>query len=150
MTIVTVHAAKTNFSELLRRVEAGEEIIIARGDKPVAILKNYSLEESARRRKAGRGSWAGKMDPIPDGVFFDPRGETQVSISFPQRFDKRIGELGWRSLPLEFSHAVAGAQLPGKHKDPFDRMLAGQAAVERLTLVTRDAKLKRVGVETVW
>jgi prevent-host-death family protein len=35
---ITIHAAKTRFSELVRRAEAGEEIIIARGDKPVARL----------------------------------------------------------------------------------------------------------------
>ena len=35
---VTIHAAKTHFSALVARAEAGEEIIIARGDKPVAKL----------------------------------------------------------------------------------------------------------------
>ncbi|HEY5205922.1 MAG TPA: type II toxin-antitoxin system prevent-host-death family antitoxin, partial [Roseiarcus sp.] len=38
MSIVTVHAAKTNLSKLLARVEAGEEIVIARGRKPIARL----------------------------------------------------------------------------------------------------------------
>ena len=31
MFTVTIHAAKTNLSKLLARVEAGEEIVIARG-----------------------------------------------------------------------------------------------------------------------
>jgi len=35
---VSVHEAKTHLSRLLRRVEAGEEILIARGGKPVAKL----------------------------------------------------------------------------------------------------------------
>ncbi len=34
--VVTVHAAKTHLSQLLARVEAAEEIIIARGKTPVA------------------------------------------------------------------------------------------------------------------
>lgn len=38
MTKVTVHAAKTNLSKLLAKVEAGEEVIICRGDKAVARL----------------------------------------------------------------------------------------------------------------
>ena len=38
MTRVGVHEAKTHLSRLLRRVAAGEEIVIARGDKPVARL----------------------------------------------------------------------------------------------------------------
>jgi prevent-host-death family protein len=38
MTIVTVHQAKTNLSRLLKKASNGEEIIIARGSKPVARL----------------------------------------------------------------------------------------------------------------
>jgi prevent-host-death family protein len=36
--LVSVHAAKTNLSRLIARVEAGEEVIIARGRQPVAKL----------------------------------------------------------------------------------------------------------------
>ena len=38
MSTFTVHEAKTNLSKLIERAEAGEEVIIARGDKPVARL----------------------------------------------------------------------------------------------------------------
>ncbi len=38
MTEVNVHQAKTQLSQLLRRVEAGEEVIIARAGKPIARL----------------------------------------------------------------------------------------------------------------
>ena len=38
MTMVTIHTAKTTLSQLLARVEAGEEIILARGKEPVAKL----------------------------------------------------------------------------------------------------------------
>jgi prevent-host-death family protein len=34
----TVHQAKTNLSKLLRKVENGEEVIIARGKEPVAKI----------------------------------------------------------------------------------------------------------------
>ena len=37
-TEVSVHEAKTHLSRLLRRVAAGEEIVIARSGKPVARL----------------------------------------------------------------------------------------------------------------
>ncbi len=39
MSIVNVHEAKTNLSRLLARVEAGDEIVIARGGKPIARLE---------------------------------------------------------------------------------------------------------------
>lgn len=38
MAMVGVHEAKTHLSRLLRRVAAGEEIVIARAGKPVARL----------------------------------------------------------------------------------------------------------------
>ncbi|HEX6062905.1 MAG TPA: type II toxin-antitoxin system Phd/YefM family antitoxin [Longimicrobiales bacterium] len=38
MTEVNVHEAKTHLSRLLARVETGEEIVIARGGKPIAKL----------------------------------------------------------------------------------------------------------------
>ncbi|HEY1980634.1 MAG TPA: type II toxin-antitoxin system prevent-host-death family antitoxin, partial [Xanthobacteraceae bacterium] len=38
MNAVTIHQAKTNLSKLIARVEAGEEIVIMRGNTPVARL----------------------------------------------------------------------------------------------------------------
>lgn len=38
MTEINIHDAKTQFSKLLRRVAAGEEIVIARAGEPVARL----------------------------------------------------------------------------------------------------------------
>jgi prevent-host-death family protein len=35
---VTIAEAKTNFSKLVRRVEAGEEIVVRRGQEPVARI----------------------------------------------------------------------------------------------------------------
>lgn len=51
MTEVSVHEAKTHLSRLLRRVAGGEEIVIARGGKPVARLVPL---EGARQRELGR------------------------------------------------------------------------------------------------
>jgi prevent-host-death family protein len=38
MKTVNIHQAKTQLSRLLKRVEAGEEVILARAGKPVAKL----------------------------------------------------------------------------------------------------------------
>jgi len=68
MAQVSVHEAKTHLSALLARVEAGEEIVIARGGTPVARL--VPLERSSRRIF---GADAGLLripedfdDPLPD------------------------------------------------------------------------------------
>ncbi len=45
--MISIHAAKTHLSRLVVRVEAGEEIIIARGRTPVARL--VPITPKARR-----------------------------------------------------------------------------------------------------
>ncbi|WP_394826279.1 type II toxin-antitoxin system Phd/YefM family antitoxin [Pendulispora albinea] len=41
MKEVNVHEAKTHLSRLLQRVSAGEEIVIARGGRPIAKIVPY-------------------------------------------------------------------------------------------------------------
>jgi PIN domain nuclease of toxin-antitoxin system len=43
-----------------------------------------------------------------------------------------------RVLPVDVHHALAVAELPDHHADPFDRLLVVQARAEGLTLVTVD------------
>ncbi|MFT4009315.1 MAG: type II toxin-antitoxin system VapC family toxin [Nocardioidaceae bacterium] len=49
-----------------------------------------------------------------------------------------VRRLGASELPLSTEHALTAATLDWEHRDPFDRLLAGQAIVEGLTLVTAD------------
>ena len=53
---------------------------------------------------------------------------------------------GFDELPVTVAHAVAAGSLPLIHKDPFDRLLIGQARCERMTVATRDATFQRYGV----
>jgi prevent-host-death family protein len=55
MDIVTIHAAKTTLSQLLARVEAGEEIVLARGKHPIAKLVPYHPASPKRQFGALRG-----------------------------------------------------------------------------------------------
>lgn len=55
MKTVTIHTAKTTLSQLLARVEAGEEIILARGNEPIAKLVPFRPPPSKRRFGALRG-----------------------------------------------------------------------------------------------
>ena len=47
-----------------------------------------------------------------------------------------------KPLPISPAHALAVADLPRHHRDPFDRILVVQARVEGLTLVTADQILE--------
>ena len=40
--------------------------------------------------------------------------------------------------------------MPGKHKDPFDRMLAAQALIEDVPIVTSDSAFAGFGVKVIW
>lgn len=81
MIRVTIHEAKTTLSKLIARAEAGEEIVIARGDKPVAVLKKYEADSDlAARRRAGAGSFAGSFPTPPDSAFFDPLPEDELRL----------------------------------------------------------------------
>jgi prevent-host-death family protein len=66
---VTIGEAKTNFSELVRRAEAGEEIVVRRGRHPVARI--VPLEVRARVR--GFGVLKGKIRIADD--FDEPLDE---------------------------------------------------------------------------
>lgn len=61
--VINVHAAKTQFSKLLERAEAGEEIVIARGGKPVARLAPL---RGARRAARTPGLLVGRVRIAPD------------------------------------------------------------------------------------
>jgi prevent-host-death family protein len=73
MKTVTIHAAKTNLSQLLARVEAGEEIILARGKVPIAKLVPFQSPPSKRRFGALRGVI--RIGP----EFFDPLPEQEMA-----------------------------------------------------------------------
>jgi prevent-host-death family protein len=69
MAMYNIHEAKTQLSELLRRVMNGEEIIIAKAGKPIAVLK--AIEKAPAQRRPG--SDAGKVvlrpnfdEPLPE------------------------------------------------------------------------------------
>lgn len=65
-------------------------------------------------------------------------------------FDHLVTDSGMLLLPLMPAHAIRAVMVPSDHRDPFDRMLAGQALVERLTLVSKDGWFRELGMETVW
>ena len=63
--LISIHVAKTHLSRLIARVEAGEEIVIARGRKPVAKL----VPIGAKPRRVF-GALKGKASIGPE--FFEP------------------------------------------------------------------------------
>ncbi len=62
MIPVNIHEAKTRLSRLVREVENGGEVIIARAGKPVARLVAYVATPTQRRM----GGWEGQIQIADD------------------------------------------------------------------------------------
>ncbi len=70
MVINTVTEAKANLSALLEKVLQGEEVIISRAGKPIAILEPYRADSRPRRPGAlkGRVKIAPDFDELPSDL----------------------------------------------------------------------------------
>ena len=73
MATVKIHDAKTNLSKLIARVEAGEEIVIARGKTPVARLTPVRAPATTRRF----GALKGIVSVGPE--FFEPLSDEELA-----------------------------------------------------------------------
>jgi antitoxin (DNA-binding transcriptional repressor) of toxin-antitoxin stability system len=73
MKVVTIHAAKTNLSQLIAQAEAGEEIILARGKEHVAKL--VPIRKKGKRKF---GALKGKIKIGPE--FFEPLPEDELRL----------------------------------------------------------------------
>ena len=72
--IFTVHQAKTQLSKLIAAALAGEEVVIARGDKPV--VKLTPLEPTKKKRVFG--SMKGQI-ALTD-AFFEPLPDDELAL----------------------------------------------------------------------
>jgi PIN domain nuclease of toxin-antitoxin system len=59
-------------------------------------------------------------------------------------------DFDFREVGVTMAHAVAAGTLPGTHRDPFDRILAAQALIEGISLVTDDAAFASFGTQVFW
>lgn len=77
MVAINVHEAKAHLSEYLARVEAGETVIIARRNKPVAKLVPVEPEPQPRPMRP-MGLAAGKVRVPPE--FFEPLDDELLDL----------------------------------------------------------------------
>jgi PIN domain nuclease of toxin-antitoxin system len=76
-------------------------------------------------------------------------GRLRLSLPAAQWLPAKMRENDLRPLPLTQEHALAAADLPRYHGDPFDRMLIGQAQIEDLRIMTADAQFARYDVRLI-
>jgi PIN domain nuclease of toxin-antitoxin system len=61
-----------------------------------------------------------------------------------------MSAFSFEPLPLSLEHARHAGALPNPHRDPFDRMLAAQAEIEDIPLVTADPAFRHFKVRILW
>ena len=66
------------------------------------------------------------------------------------RFHELVEADGFHHLPITHFHCLRAGGYPAEHRDPFDRLLAAQSELERLTLVTRDTAFTQFPAVVFW
>jgi len=110
------------------RLPAEVRDTIADETRPIYVSAVSALEIAVKHR-------LGKLDGAADAV---------------SRFDELVAADGFQHLPITHFHCLKAGGYAVTHRDPFDRLLAAQSALEALTLVTRDPALAQFGIQTFW
>ena len=111
----------------------------------------WAAEESSRLSAEARAL----ICDVENELFFSAISIAEIAIKYARKrpdfeADPRLirGELlrhDYVELPVTSEHAVALAELPVIHGDPFDRLLVAQARVEGVMLLTSDATMALYG-----
>jgi PIN domain nuclease of toxin-antitoxin system len=109
------------------RLSAGARKAIRRESNEILVSAASAWELSTKQR-------LGKLG-LPDAV---------------ERFGELCAADGFSHLAVSWAHAQRAGTYPQPHRDPFDRMLAAQAELERLTLITADPALAAFPGKRLW
>jgi len=70
-------------------------------------------------------------------------------LEAPDDLDRIVEDEGFGKLPVSLFHGEKAGDLPGIHRDPFDRMLVAQAQAEGLELITADPEMPKYGIKLI-
>jgi PIN domain nuclease of toxin-antitoxin system len=77
-------------------------------------------------------------------------GKLKLAAPLAARFAEVTTEEGFKPLPLTLEHGDLAGSFPSPHQDPWDRLLAAQAKIEDLALVTNDRQMETFGIKPYW
>lgn len=69
------------------------------------------------------------------------KGAARTGVE-PAMLRQSLLDAGYVELPITDEHGLAVGRLPHHHRDPFDRIMAAQALVEGINLVTHDSAMQ--------
>ena len=77
-------------------------------------------------------------------------GRLPLAESAVRALSAHLQRLGATPLPITIEHALLAGSFQAPHRDPFDRMLAAQALIEGLVLITTDPAFRHFNVPVMW
>lgn len=77
-------------------------------------------------------------------------GKWGEANSIAEDLEGVLADRDFSPLAVTVAHGRLAGFLPGPHRDPFDRMLAAQAIIEKMPLVTADPAFHNFDVEILW
>jgi len=94
-------------------------------------------------------------------VFISPASLWEIAIKvslkkltlkapFDELIPTELAENEIELLGISVAHLALVASMPFHHRDPFDRLIAAQAKIEQMTLVSIDAAFDAYNVTRLW
>ena len=77
-------------------------------------------------------------------------GRLPQGAPFVRNWGAELDRMGYEQLPMTSRHALRGGNYEVEHGDPFDRIIAAQAELERLVLVASDRAFDLFPVQRLW
>ncbi len=77
-------------------------------------------------------------------------GRLKFDYPFEETINEQFGANEYQLLNLDVQHLFKLSTLELHHRDPFDRVILSQAMVERIPIVSADAKFDEYDVERIW
>jgi PIN domain nuclease of toxin-antitoxin system len=77
-------------------------------------------------------------------------GELPDVVAIVVDLDGMIADQGFVGCPMGIRHGQQAGALPGRHRDPFDRMLIARAMLEQMLLVANERMFDTHGLRPLW
>jgi PIN domain nuclease of toxin-antitoxin system len=77
-------------------------------------------------------------------------GKWPEASSLAETFAQTMEDYSFEPLVVTIAHARLAGSMSGRHRDPFDRMLAAQSQIENVPLVTADPVFRAFGTRVLW
>jgi PIN domain nuclease of toxin-antitoxin system len=114
---------------------AGDERLSLKARRTIADRRNDILVSAASAWEVATKHRLGKLP-----------GAGPLAVDFA----REVRRQGFTGMEITMEQAQAAGELPGGHRDPFDRMLVAQAREQRLAIVSNETEFDEYGVKRVW